>query len=47
MDEEEGAALVRDMRPKVAIPMHYGYATGGDPKRFATLVGDAAQVIIL
>jgi len=47
MDEEEAAALVRDLKPKVVIPMHYGYATGGDPKRFATLVGDAAQVIIL
>jgi L-ascorbate metabolism protein UlaG (beta-lactamase superfamily) len=47
MDEEEAAALVRDLKPKIVIPMHYGYATGGDPKRFATLVGDAAQVIIL
>jgi L-ascorbate metabolism protein UlaG (beta-lactamase superfamily) len=47
MDEEEAAALVRDLKPRVVIPMHYGYATGGDPKRFATLVGDAAQVIIL
>jgi L-ascorbate metabolism protein UlaG (beta-lactamase superfamily) len=47
MDEQEAAALVRDLKPKVVIPMHYGYATGGDPKRFATLVGDAAQVIIL
>jgi L-ascorbate metabolism protein UlaG (beta-lactamase superfamily) len=47
MDEEEAAALVRDLKPRIVIPMHYGYATGGDPKRFATLVGDAAQVIIL
>jgi L-ascorbate metabolism protein UlaG (beta-lactamase superfamily) len=47
LDEEEAAALVRDLKPKAVIPMHYGYATGGDPKRFATLVGDAAQVIIL
>jgi L-ascorbate metabolism protein UlaG (beta-lactamase superfamily) len=47
MDEQEAAALVRDLKPKAVIPMHYGYATGGDPKRFATLVGDAAQVIIL
>jgi L-ascorbate metabolism protein UlaG (beta-lactamase superfamily) len=47
MDEPEAATLVRDLKPKVVIPMHYGYATGGDPKRFATLVGDAAQVIIL
>jgi len=47
MNEEEAAALVRDLKPKVAIPMHYGYGTSGDPKRFATLVGDAAQVVIL
>jgi L-ascorbate metabolism protein UlaG (beta-lactamase superfamily) len=47
MDEEEAAALARDLRPKVVIPIHYGYATGGDPKRFATLVGDATQVILL
>lgn len=47
MGEEEAAALVRDLKPGVVIPMHYGYGTGGDPKRFATLVGDAAQVVIL
>jgi len=47
MDEEEGAQAVRDMKPIVAIPMHYGYATGGDPQKFASLVGEAAQVVIL
>lgn len=47
MDEEEGAQAVKDMKPRVAIPMHYGYATGGDPQKFASLVGEAARVIIL
>ena len=39
MDEKEGAQAVLDMKPKVVIPMHYGYATGGDPQKFASLVG--------
>ncbi len=47
MDEKEAADAVRDIKPRHVIPMHYGYATGGDPKKFATLVGDVAQVTIL
>ena len=47
MDEKEAAAAVKDIRPKVAVPMHYGYATGGDPRKFASLVGKAAEVVIL
>ena len=47
MDEEEAADAVKDVRPKVAVPMHYGYATGGDPHKFASLMGNAAEVIIL
>lgn len=47
MDEKEAAAAVKDIKPKVTIPMHYGYATGGDPQKFASLVGSAAQVIVL
>ena len=47
MNEEEAAASVRIIRPKVAIPMHYGYATGGDPQKFASLVGSEASVFIL
>jgi len=27
--------------------MHYGYATGGDPHKFASLVGNTAEVVIL
>jgi L-ascorbate metabolism protein UlaG (beta-lactamase superfamily) len=47
MDENEAAEAVRDIRPRVAVPMHYGYATGGDPHRFASLVGKTAEVVIL
>ena len=47
MDEAEAAdAVIQMLKPRHAIPMHYGYATGGDPKRFQSLVGDAAQVHI-
>jgi len=47
MAEAEAAEAVRAIRPRVAIPMHYGYATGGDPQKFASLVGADAQVVIL
>ena len=47
MDEQQAAEAVKDIRPKVAVPMHYGYATGGDPRKFASLVGKAAEVVIL
>jgi L-ascorbate metabolism protein UlaG (beta-lactamase superfamily) len=47
MDEKEAAEAVNDLRPKVAVPIHYGYATGGDPRKFASLVGEAAEVVIL
>ena len=47
MDEDQAAEAVKDIRPKVAIPMHYGYATGGDSRKFASRVGKAAEVVIL
>ena len=47
MDEKEAADAVKDVRPKVVVPMHYGYATGGDPHKFASLVGKTAEVVIL
>lgn len=47
MDEKEAAEATEDIRPKVAVPMHYGYATGGDPRKFASLVGKTAEVVIL
>jgi len=47
MTEAEAAEAVRIIRPRVAIPMHYGYATGGDPQQFASLVASSATVVIL
>lgn len=47
MAEAEAAEAVRMIRPKVAVPMHYGYATGGDPLKFASLVGSEAAVEVL
>jgi L-ascorbate metabolism protein UlaG (beta-lactamase superfamily) len=47
MDEEEAAEAVKVIRPKVVIPIHYGYGTGGDPEEFASLVGAAARVVVL
>jgi len=48
MDEAEAAAAIKDdIKPRFAIPMHYGYATGGDPERFKALVGNAAEVHVL
>lgn len=48
MDETEAAKAVTDvLKPKNAIPIHYGFATGGDPNKFKQLIGDKAQVHIL
>jgi L-ascorbate metabolism protein UlaG (beta-lactamase superfamily) len=47
MDEPQAAEAVTAIKPKTVIPMHYGYATGGDPKKFATLVEKSANVVIL
>ncbi len=47
-DEADAASAITDLlKPRVAIPMHYGYATGGDPRRFKQLVGANAEVHIL
>ncbi len=48
MDETEAAKAVTDvLKPKHAIPIHYGFATGGDPAKFKQLIGDKAQVHVL
>jgi L-ascorbate metabolism protein UlaG (beta-lactamase superfamily) len=47
MDETEAAQATKDIRPKVVVPIHYGYATAGDPRKFASLVADTAEVVIL
>lgn len=47
-DEEDAASAITGLiKPKVFIPMHYGYATGGDPEKCKALVGSAAEVHIL
>jgi len=47
MDEKEAADAVRIIRPKIAVPMHYGKITGGDPYKFEELVGKACEVKVL
>lgn len=48
MDEIEAAEAICEMiKPMNVIPMHYGYATGGDPIKFAELVGDVSETHIL
>jgi L-ascorbate metabolism protein UlaG (beta-lactamase superfamily) len=44
MTEEQAADAVKAFRPKIVYPYHY---KGSDPKKFATLVGDAAEVRIV
>ena len=48
MDEAEAAqAITQLLKLRIAIPMHCGFATAGDPNRFKELVGAAAQVEII
>ncbi|MEE8443150.1 MAG: hypothetical protein V3S37_05310, partial [Dehalococcoidia bacterium] len=35
------------VKAATVVPMHYGFATGGSPQRFALAVGDTAQVVVL
>ncbi|MDQ0475032.1 MBL fold metallo-hydrolase [Labrys wisconsinensis] len=44
MTEEQAASAVEAFRPRIVYPYHY---KGSDPKKFAALVGDAAQVRLL
>ena len=47
-DEAEAASAITELiKPRVFIPIHYGYATGGDPEQCKALVGSAAEVHIL
>lgn len=46
MNEEEAAEAVRVIRPKIAVPMHYGKITGGDPYKFEHFVGAVCKVKI-
>lgn len=49
MDPEDAAEAVKLIKPKVVIPGHYNTfpPIEQDPRRFADLVGDAAETVIL
>jgi L-ascorbate metabolism protein UlaG (beta-lactamase superfamily) len=49
MTAEEAALAALDIRPKVAIPMHYGAIVGGesDAARFAELLKGKIDVVVL
>ena len=46
-DEADAAEAVKVLKPRVVIPMHYQYATGGDPIKFQGLIGSLAEVHVL
>jgi L-ascorbate metabolism protein UlaG (beta-lactamase superfamily) len=47
MDAREAAAFVNALKPKIAIPEHYGTVAGSaeDGKRFAELVDPGIEVV--
>ena len=49
MGPEDGARAVEFVKPRVAIPMHYGTfpVIDVDPRRFVAAVGDAARVVVM
>ena len=48
MDEADAAKAVNDMlKPGTVIPVHYGFATGGDPEKFKSLINSGINVEIL
>ncbi len=48
MSAAEAAALVNEIRPKVAVPTHYGTITGNikDGERFAEMVDEGIEVVL-
>ena len=49
MDYKEAAKLINEIKPKVAVPTHYGSIVGSkkDGAKFAKLVSDEIEVKIL
>jgi|TARA_Y100000994_G_scaffold35395_1_gene26017 L-ascorbate metabolism protein UlaG (beta-lactamase superfamily) len=48
MDENDAAKAVNEMlKPGTVIPVHYGFATGGDPEKFKSLINSGINVEIL
>ncbi len=47
MDEKEASEFINHIKPKVAIPMHYGSITQGDPIEFKRLTDPKIDVRIM
>lgn len=47
MDEKEAAEFVNHIKPKVAVPMHYGTISQGDPIEFKKLTDPSIDVQIM
>jgi L-ascorbate metabolism protein UlaG (beta-lactamase superfamily) len=49
MTAEQAAGAARAIRPKVAVPMHYGAIVGAasDAERFAALLGDSGVSVVI
>jgi L-ascorbate metabolism protein UlaG (beta-lactamase superfamily) len=49
MTAEEAAQAARAIKPKVAVPMHYGaiVGTAADAARFATLLKDSGIEVVV
>ena len=47
MSAKEAAKIINDVKPQVAVPMHYGAIVGSesDAKRFAELAGEYALIL--
>lgn len=47
MNAEEAAEIVNEMKPAVAVPMHYGAIVGSeaDAEKFAAIVGEKAVIL--
>ena len=48
MNSKDAAKLVNKIKPKVAIPVHYGGIIGtiGDADKFKGLVDDGIEVVV-
>ena len=47
MSAEEAAGIINEMKPAVAVPMHYGAIVGSkaDAEKFAAIVGEKAVIL--
>lgn len=47
MDEAEASEAVSIIKPRMAVPMHYGKVDKADPWKFKQMVGTDAEVMVL